>query len=209
MFAACLSRLGKYKVKHIDNRAEPTKSGRAGGIQARTMDVMKSLGLKRQIMAYDPGRVYEVAFWNISADGVGIQRTGTWKSYPEYIDTRCPYSTIIHQGHTEKVFLDHLEQHGFSIDRPWTISDFKNDGKDPNYPVEVKLAHVDGTSQSTVRAKYLFGADGARSDVREKLGIEMVHKDPTVHVWSVIDGVVKTDFPDIGVRPFIDNCHAK
>jgi 2-polyprenyl-6-methoxyphenol hydroxylase-like FAD-dependent oxidoreductase len=93
-----------------------------------------------------------------------------------------------------------LERNGVRIDRPWTISGFKNDGESPEYPVQVNLTHVDGESQCTVRTKYLFGADGARSFVREQLGIRMIHKDPTVYIWSVIDGVVRTDFPDIQVR---------
>lgn len=199
MLALCLSRLGNYRIKHVDCRPEPTKIGRADGIQARTLDVLSNVGLKRPIMAYNPGRIYEVAFWNISEDGKGVQRTGTWKSYPEYIDTRYPFTTILHQGRIEKIFLDDLTESGIAVERPWTVSSFKNDGKDPKYPVEVKLQHVDGTSESTVRTKYLFGADGAHSCVRQKLNVNMVYKDPTIHVWSVIDGVVKTDFPDIQV----------
>lgn len=62
MLSACLSRLGSYKIKHIDNRAEPTPIGRADGIQARTLDVLQSIGLKRPIWALDPGLIYDVAF---------------------------------------------------------------------------------------------------------------------------------------------------
>jgi len=51
-----------------------------------------------------------------------------------------------------------------------------------------------------VYGKYLFGGEGAKSFVREQLGIKVVHKDPIQHVWGVMDGVVKTDFPDIKVR---------
>ncbi|KGO51295.1 Monooxygenase, FAD-binding [Penicillium expansum] len=199
MFAACLSRLGPYKIKHIDNRAEPTATGRASGIQARTLDVLQNMGLKRSIMAYDPGRVYEVAFWNAS-DQNGIQRTGNSKSYPDYIDTRYPFSTIIHQGRIEKIFLDDLKNRGVEVQRPWTISGFREDNRDSTYPLEVDLVSVDGSKRSTLRTKYIFGADGPRSVMRQILDIPMLSKDPTVHVWSVIDGVVKSDFPDIQIK---------
>ena len=204
MFSACLLRLGPYKIKHIDNRAEPTATGRASGIQARTLDVLQNIGLKRSIMAYDPGRVYEVAFWNASDDN-GIRRAGNSKSYPNYIDTRYPFSTIIHQGRIEKIFLDDLGHRGVEVQRPWTIAGFKEDNRDPTHPLEVDLVSVDGSQRSTLRTKYIFGADGPRSVVRQMLNIPMVSKDPTVHVWSVIDGVVKSDFPDIQVCSILIN----
>ncbi|KAB8227942.1 phenol 2-monooxygenase [Aspergillus alliaceus] len=202
MLSACLLRLGPYKIKHIDQRPGPTETGRASGIQGRTLDVLQNLDLKRAIMSYNPGRIYEVAFWDASKDGPGIQRTGTAKSYPDYIDTRHPFSTIIHQGRIEKVFLDDLRERGVEIERTWTIAGFRKDpcGEDSDHPLVVDLVSVDGTKRSTVRTKYLFGADGARSRVRDLLRVPMLSKDPTVHVWSVIDGVVKSDFPDIQIK---------
>ncbi|KAK2594025.1 hypothetical protein QQS21_008287 [Conoideocrella luteorostrata] len=199
MFSACLLRLGPYKIKHIDNRAEPTATGRADGIQARTLDVLQNMGLKRSIMSYNPGRVYEVAFWNAS-DENGIRRTGNSKSYPDYIDTRYPFSTIIHQGRIEKILLDDLGHRGVEVQRPWTIAGFREDSRDPTDPLEVDLVSVDGNKRSRLRTKYIFGADGPRSVVRQMLNIPMVSKDPTVHVWCVIDGVVKSDFPDIQIK---------
>lgn len=99
----------------------------------------------------------------------------------------------------KRFFLDDLTKNDVLVDRPWTITGFKNDGEDATYPVEVQLLHIDRELKSAVRTKYLFGADGARSFVRKQLGIKMIHKDPIVHVWGVIDGVVRTDFPDIQV----------
>ncbi|KAF2813427.1 uncharacterized protein BDZ99DRAFT_486667 [Mytilinidion resinicola] len=192
-----LARWG-YKIKHIDNRPEPTATGRADGIQPRSLDLLRNMGLKRQIMAHDPAKVYEVAFWDPSAKG--IHRTGTWASCPKFIDARYPFTTLLHQGLIERVFIEDIEKHGGQIQRPWTITGFKNDGKDPVYPVEVNLAHVDGTSKETVRAKYLFSGEGARSFVRDQLGVQIHHKDPIAHVWGVMDGVVRTDFPDIKMK---------
>ncbi|GFN18150.1 phenol 2-monooxygenase [Aspergillus tubingensis] len=202
MLSACLLRLGPYKIKHIDQRPFPTKTGRAAGIQARALDVLQNLDLKRAIMSYNPGRVYEVAFWDASNDARGIRRTGTAKSYPDYIDTRHPFSTLLHQGRIEKIFLDDLRERGLEIQRTWTITGFRNEpcGEYPDHPLVVDLVSVDGREGSTVRTKYLFGADGPRSRVRDLLGVPMLSKDPTMHVWSVIDGVVKSDFPDIQMK---------
>ena len=199
MLSACLARMGRYRIKQIDSREEPIKTGRAAGIQARNLDLLKSMGLKRKIMINDPFRVYEAAFWQPSADNEGISRVGSWKSSPSHIDTRHPFSTLLNQGHTERILLEDLSERGYTISRPWTITDFENDGGDPVYPVKVSLMDLKNNKNHNIRAKYLFGAEGARSFVREKLGIKMVYKDPIAHVWSVMDGIIKTDFPDIKV----------
>ncbi|CAO2650456.1 Nn.00g017480.m01.CDS01 [Neocucurbitaria sp. VM-36] len=195
--STCLSRWG-YKIKHIDNRPEPTPTGRADGIQPRSLDLLRNMGLKRKIMEHEPAKVYEVAFWDPASKG--IHRTGTWASCPKFIDARYPFTTLLHQGLIERVFIEDIKKTGTEIQRPWTIRGFKNDGKDPTYPVEVKLTHVDGTLSETVRAKYLFSGEGARSFVRDQLGVKMIYKDPIAHVWGVMDGVVRTNFPDIKMK---------
>lgn len=200
MLSTCLARWG-YKVKHIDNRAEPTPTGRADGIQPRSLDLLRNMGLKPAIMANKPARVYEVAFWDPPKSGKGIVRTGTWASCPSFIDARYPFTTLLHQGLIERVFIADLEKNGVQIQRPWTITGFRSDEKeDPEYPVTVDLEHVDGTNRETIRSKYLFGGEGARSFIRNQLNIEIKHKDPIAFVWGVMDGVVETDFPDIKVR---------
>lgn len=200
LLSLCMSRWG-YKVKHIDNRPVPTSTGRADGIQPRSIEILRNLGLKRQIMAYQPAKVYDVAFWDPLPDAKGIHRTGSWPSCPRFIDTRYPFTTLVHQGKIERIFLEEIEKAGTTVERPWTITGFKNDGVDPTYPVEVNMKCLDTNVVETVRSKYLFSGEGAKSLVREQLGIKIRHKDPISYVWGVMDGVVRTDFPDIEVRP--------
>ena len=199
MLSTCLARWG-YKIKHIDNRSEPTKTGRADGIQPRSLDLLRNMGLKSKLMSHKPARVFEVAFWNPDESGHELVRTGTWSSCPSFIDARYPFTALLHQGYIEKTFIEDLQSNGTDIQRPWTIAGFTVDEKrDPNYPVTVELQHVDGTIKETVRAKYLFSGEGSRSFVRQQLNIGISHIDPIEHVWGVMDGVVKTDFPDIKV----------
>ena len=198
LLSTCLARWG-YKIKHIDMRPEPTATGRADGIQPRSLDLLRNMGLKRAIMAHEPAKVYEVAFWDPQESGKGIARTGTWKSCPEFIEARYPFTTLLHQGLIERVFIADMEKHGVTIKRPWRITGFQNDGEDKDYPVSVDITHVDGHDTERLRAKYLFSGEGARSFVREQLGVKITHKDPIAFVWGVMDGVVRTDFPDIKV----------
>lgn len=202
MLSTLLARWG-YKIRHIDNRPEPTTTGRADGIQPRSLDLLRNMGLKSAVMASDPARVYEVAFWDPPKTGEGIARTGTWASCPSFIDARYPFTTLLHQGYIERMFISDLNKNGVSILRPWTITGFRSDqSQNPEYPVEVQLEHIEGSAHETARAKYLFGGEGARSFIRQQLGIQVRHKDPISNVWGVMDGVVKTDFPDIKVSSY-------
>ncbi|KAK5107598.1 hypothetical protein LTR62_000992 [Meristemomyces frigidus] len=199
LLSTCLARWG-YKIKHIDMRPVPTVTGRADGIQPRSLDLLRNMGLKRAIMANEPAKVYEVAFWDPSEGSKGIHRTGTWPSCPNFIDARYPFTTLLHQGLIERVFIDDLQKNGVKIQRPWRITGFSTDGVDKQYPVEVSIAHVDGDQQESFRTKYLFSGEGARSFVREQLKVGITHKDPIAHVWGVMDGVVRTNFPDIKMK---------
>jgi phenol 2-monooxygenase len=66
--------------------------------------------------------------------------------------------------------------------------------------VTVTVAHQKGFKAtgevSTIRAKYVVGADGSRSGVRTSIGRELVG-DPMNQSWGVLDALVTTDFPDI------------
>ncbi|EEQ35073.1 hypothetical protein McanMca71_001738 [Microsporum canis] len=195
----CLSRWG-YNVKHIDNRVVPTKTGRADGMQSRSIEILRNLGLKSLLMAYNPGRVYNVAFWDPLPDGKGIHRTGSSPSCPPSISTRYPFSMTLHQGIIEKVFLDEMAKCGTIVDRPSTIVSFQHDGENPVYPISVTVKGLDTNVEQTVRTKYLIGAEGTRSFIRNQLGIKMHQKGPVAAVWAVMDGAVQTNFPDIRTK---------
>jgi 2-polyprenyl-6-methoxyphenol hydroxylase-like FAD-dependent oxidoreductase len=206
VLGACLVRWG-YNVKLVDNRPEPTPTGRADGIQPRSLEFLRNMGLKKDIMAHKPARVYEVAFWDSQSGEKGIGRTGSWASCPKFIDARYPFTALLHQGMIERVFIKDIEGNGGMVQRPWSVKDFQQDGKDNIYPIEVQLEHVDSKEIEVVRAKYLFSGEGARSSIRQKLGIQMQHKDPIAHVWGVMDGVVRTNFPDIKMKCTIHSDH--
>ncbi len=53
--------------------------------------------------------------------------------------------------------------------------------------------------EELVKAKYLLGADGAHSWVRNQLGFRL-QGDSTDYIWGVLDIIPITDFPDIRMR---------
>ena len=78
--------------------------------------------------------------------------------------------------------------------------------EDPDtYPVTV-TGHKDGKQQKVYKAQYLLGADGAHSNVRKALGIQMLG-DATKRVWGVVDTHPRTAFPDIRKKCFLSSKH--
>jgi phenol 2-monooxygenase (NADPH) len=66
----------------------------------------------------------------------------------------------------------------------------------------VTLLHTAGPNEGqerTVRAKYVVGADGARSKVRTAIGCTLAG-DQANHAWGVMDVLAVTDFPDIRTK---------
>ena len=70
------------------------------------------------------------------------------------------------------------------------------------YPVTVTLLRTSGPhagQERVIRAKYVVGADGARSKVRESIGCALAG-DQANHAWGVMDVLAVTDFPDIRLK---------
>ena len=68
----------------------------------------------------------------------------------------------------------------------------------------VTLREVANGAETTVRAKYVVGCDGARSRVRDSIGAEP-HGDFANHAWGVMDMLAVTDFPDIRLKAAIQS----
>jgi phenol 2-monooxygenase len=60
----------------------------------------------------------------------------------------------------------------------------------------------DGGPIETVRARYVVGCDGARSQVRRSIGRELVG-DAANQAWGVMDVLAITDFPDIRFKAVV------
>jgi 2-polyprenyl-6-methoxyphenol hydroxylase-like FAD-dependent oxidoreductase len=82
------------------------------------------------------------------------------------LPTRYAHTLMIPQYRTEAILLDRLRELGHDVFRPFTVSDVRQDAGG----VSVTIAG-EGEAAQTVRARYLVGADGMHSTVRERAGI--------------------------------------
>ncbi|OGM42089.1 phenol monooxygenase [Aspergillus bombycis] len=181
----------------VDAKPGTLKSGQADGLQPRTLEVLKSLGVADEILN-DGCHMEEVAFWNPSANKDEIiERTSIVPDVA--VPARYQHEVTIHQGRIERILeTDLLRYSKRGVQRNTKLLDARIDeAGNPEFPVVVDL-ETDG-QRRTVRAKHLVGADGAHSMVRRCMGLQLVGESLD-HIWGVVDLVVDTDFPDIRRR---------
>lgn len=178
MTAVLLARYGITSVLTVDDKPQQTHSGQADGVQPRTLEVLQSLNLAREVLAHGC-LIYEVGFWNPAPSGDGIARTSIVQDV--IVPTRYPHELTIHQGRMERILNEDLARSGNAVQRGWRVTGWRFDYADADFPVRVEMLHLDDRRR-VVRAKYLVGADGAHSVVRDGMGLKL-EGDHTDHVW--------------------------
>jgi phenol 2-monooxygenase len=196
----------------LDSKPGTLKAGQADGLQPRTLEVFKSLGIASEIL--DQGcHMEEVAFWNPvaqptdtpngNAPKTGIERTAFAPDVN--VPARFQHEVTIHQGRIERILQEDLALYApeGAIRRSHRFTEYEVDTENhPEFPILVKYDYdlEDGTAaQGSLRTKYLLGADGAHSKVRGCMGLEL-KGETSDHIWGVCDFVADTDFPDIRNR---------
>ncbi|KAL4927568.1 putative phenol monooxygenase [Aspergillus undulatus] len=208
MLTLLLSRYGlsDSSLLCVDAKPGTLKSGQADGLQPRTLEVLKSLGLADEILN-DGCHMEEVAFWNPTGkkDGDMIERTSIVPDVS--VPARFQHEVTIHQGRIERILeTDLLRYSKRGIQRNTKLVDVKIDeAGDAEFPIvaEIEIAKEgEEKVRRTVRSKYLVGADGAHSNVRRCMGLSL-EGESLDHIWGVVDLVVDTNFPDIRRRTAI------
>jgi len=125
--------------------------------------------------------MHRAAFYN-PAPGGGIALDGRVSDLP-HPTARFPFEATLRQGDIESIFLDAMLSNGLKVDRPLLpelleVSDDDAELNNPgSYPVKVVLKHLEPNEgepeTEVVHAKYVLGADGAHSWVRDAIGLTM------------------------------------
>ncbi len=199
--AAQLAMFPDVTTRIVDRRPGRLEIGQADGIQARSVETFQAFGFAERIVAEAYWQT-EMVFWKPDpADPSRIVRS---KRTP---DDPAGVSEFPHLLVNQARVLDYFAE--FAANAPTRLQpdygyEFEGlevaDGGD--HPVTVTLVHTAGEREGqrrTVRAKYVMGADGARSRVRAAIGCHMAG-DQANHAWGVMDVLAVTDFPDIRTK---------
>ena len=199
--AAQLAQFPSVTTRIVERRSGRLEIGQADGIQARSVETFQAFGFAERIAA-EAYRITEMAFWKPDADDPArIVRTAVPPDDPGGI-SEFPH-LIVNQARVLDYFIEFMgdsparlaPDYGLEVSE-LTVSD------DDDHPVHVTLQHTAGPKagqQQLVRARYVVGADGARSRVRSAIGCTLAG-DQAFHAWGVIDALAVTDFPDIRTK---------
>lgn len=199
--AAQLSQFPNITTRIVERRPGRLVIGQADGIQARSVETFQAFGFAERIIA-EAYRITEMAFWKPDpADPSKIVRTAVTQDDPAGV-SEFPH-LIVNQARVLDYFAE-VAAHSPTRMTPDYGYEFVGleVADEGEYPVTVTLHRTAGEHEGehrTVRAKYVMGADGARSRVREAIGCHMVG-DKANHAWGVMDVLAVTDFPDIRTK---------
>ncbi|QXC62743.1 FAD-dependent monooxygenase [Aquihabitans sp. G128] len=169
--------LAGAQVVVVERRADQTVDGsRAGGLHARTLEVLDQRGVGDRFVA--AGQTHPILGYGGTALSLADQ------------PTRHPHLLALWQGEIERILADWvLGDLGVPILRSCEVVGLAQDAGG----VDVELS--DGTTR---RVAYLVGCDGGRSTVRKAAGIAFPGLDASTS-WMIAQ--VDLDEPALGLRP--------
>jgi phenol 2-monooxygenase (NADPH) len=203
LLAAQLSSFPGISTRLVERRDGPLQVGQADGVACRTVEMFEAFGLSGKLVR-EAYWVNETVFWRPSkADRSRIERTGRVQDTEDGL-SEFPH-LIVNQARMQKYLLEYMRNSPTRLEPNYGVEfvDLKVEPKG-EYPVAATLRKVANGSETTVRAKYVVGCDGARSRVRDSIGA-VPSGDFANHAWGVVDMLAVTDFPDIRLKAAIQS----
>lgn len=205
LLGAQLARFPDITTRIIESKPGPLEQGQADGLQCRTIEIFEAFGFAERVLK-EAYWVNETTFWSPSEDGKGLRRSGRIRDTEEGL-SEFPH-VILNQARLHGMWLDAMKSTPTRLEPSYNRQ--LTQLKIPEYgPVEVEVERLDLThrgQKEKVRAKYVVGCDGARSFVRQSLGLEM-KGDFANQAWGVLDALVVTDFPDLRLKTAIHSAN--
>src|SRR5262249_25199196 len=151
----------------VERRATQAVEGaRARGLHTRTLEILDMRGIVDRFVA--EGTKYPVVHVHPTALDISD------------LPTRHNYTLALLQGPTERILAGWVVELGVPFYRSHEVTGFTQDD------TGVNVAISDGTTSTTLRARYLVGCDGGRSVVRRAAGIDLTGSDATTS-WLIAE----------------------
>jgi 2-polyprenyl-6-methoxyphenol hydroxylase and related FAD-dependent oxidoreductases len=148
------------KVRIIDKKEGPGDTSRAMVVQARTLELYRQLGLAEPVLEAG-NRMVAINMWTRGHRAARLALADAGAGLSPY-----PSPLMYPQDHHERLLGEKLESMGVRIERNTEVLSMEQGLES----VSATLRKADGTEEVTT-ARYLAGCDGARSTVRESLGL--------------------------------------
>lgn len=141
------------RIALVDRQAEGANTSRAAAVNARTLEVLEGLDVTRRLLKEG----IEAPRFTIR-DGARILLPIDFSE----LATDYPFTLLVPQSTTERLLLGRVRELGGDVVRAKVLTNIAQDAAG---------ATATFTDGDTIRARYVAGADGMHSTVREQAGI--------------------------------------
>ena len=196
--AAQLAQFPDIKTVIVDRKTGPLVVGQADGIACRSMEMFEAFGFAHKV-AREAYWVNEVAFWTPDSTGHELHRADRILDVEDDL-SEMPH-TILSQARVHDFFLEHMRQAPTRLEPRYGLELVSLDRPDdPELPLTARFRQTDDPHASeAIKARYVVGCDGARSQVRQSLG-QTLQGDSARQLWGVMDVLAVTNFPDMRLK---------
>ncbi|KXH32950.1 hypothetical protein CSIM01_07577 [Colletotrichum simmondsii] len=166
--------------------------GRAITLFPRTLELFEQVGVAEEIV--QQGNIVRgIATFR---SGKRVSSVGQQSMFTAMTGTFHDYIINIRQKSSQAIFAAKYKAvSGNEVQYQWELVDYQIDDKPQDGYNLTAVLHNPQHGTHSIRCKYLIGADGVTSQVRQLAKIEMIG-DETAYEWVRFDGRVKTDIPE-------------
>ncbi len=181
LLCAFLGRSSGLSTVIVDKSSGPLEVGRADALNARTLQLLEIAGLFGEL--FPKGRPCNTS--SVWADGKFVSRQSAWWDALEGCFHK--HFLMLGQSFVEQLLDGKLADMDAAVRRNTHVTDVRilEDG-----------CLTTLSTGETLKSKFVIGADGSRSFVREHFRVPFEVTRPRI-IWAVIDGVVATDFAKV------------
>jgi 2-polyprenyl-6-methoxyphenol hydroxylase-like FAD-dependent oxidoreductase len=154
---ACVLAKAKIPFVLLDQLEEGLNTSRAAVVHAHTLEVLEELEITDQLRA----KGFVVPVFTVR-DRDRVLATVHFKGLP----TQYPFALMVPQNVTEAILLERLRKLGGNVYRPYKVTDLSQEAG----LVMVTVSAENGRTRR-IDARYVVGADGMHSIVRERAEI--------------------------------------
>jgi phenol 2-monooxygenase len=190
----------------IEQKPGPMEKGQADGVSCRSMEMFQAFGFAHRVCE-EAYWVNETTFWKPDPDNPQcIIRTGRIQDVEDGL-SEMPH-VILNQARVHDMYLDSMRHSPTRLEPDYgcRVAGLTVD-EDPTHPVRIEIEQthdVGAPVATTTRARYVVGCDGARSAVRDAIGLQL-KGDSANKAWGVMDVLATTNFPDIRQKTLIQS----
>lgn len=181
LMCAYLGQLCGLRTVIVDKSAGPLDVGRADALNARTLQLLEVAGLFDAL--YPLGKTCNTS--SVWANGGFVSRQSTW--WEQLEGCLHKHFLMLGQAYVERLLDARLTALNAPVMRKTAVEavELVDDG------CITTLSNGD-----RIASRFVVGADGPRSFVRERFQIPFEIVRPQI-IWAVLDGVIETDFPKV------------